>query len=36
MRKMRKMRDEKWKEWWWMLSSLNEMRKKILDDDALM
>jgi hypothetical protein len=29
-------KDEWWKEWWWMLSSWNEMRKKIFDDRALM
>jgi hypothetical protein len=29
-------KDEWWKKWWWMLSSWNEMRKKILDDRALM
>jgi hypothetical protein len=28
MKKMKKMRNEKWKEWWWMLSFLNEMKKK--------
>jgi hypothetical protein len=36
MKKMKQMKDEKWKKWWWMLSFLNEMKKKILDDDALM
>jgi hypothetical protein len=29
-------KNEWWEEWWWMLSSWDEMRKKILDDRALM
>jgi hypothetical protein len=33
---MKKMRNEKWKKWWWMLSFLNKIEKKIFDDDALM
>jgi hypothetical protein len=29
-------KNERWEKWWWMLSSWDEMKKKILDDRALM